>query len=290
MTDGHPVTSGALLQIALSALANHSADEAEEKLASIITSLEQQYGENQKEVANELQRLAKEIENSGQLEQAIEFKQRTTELMLRISMERRRGLRESRAPLTEPVHIAQPVHMVQPQQHHPQAGTAHISNSNSGNTSNNIAGSQNNISNPRTTRANLGALSPASADSILGKNSGASLFESIHYVVQSCGNFETELHFYSDVLKGRMTWKSEDLHRRAAAIRLSSGPELILVESQIPAPSLNVYMVTTIGAAREILESYGFLKRGELKTPLGHALIFSGPDGSTLAIISTSGR
>lgn len=266
MTDGHSVTSGALLQIALSALANHSADEAEEKLASIITSLEQHYGENQKEVANELQRLAKEIENSGQFEQAIEFKQRTTELMLRISMERRRGLRETRAPLADPVQTVPSVQAA-PVAPTPQANT----------------------NNARTTRANLGALSPASADSILGKSS-ASLFESIHYVVQSCGNFETELHFYSDVLKGRMTWKSDDLHRRAAAIRLTSGPELILVESQIPAPSLNVYMVTTVGAAREILESYGFLKRGELKTPLGHALIFSGPDGSTLAIISTSGK
>lgn len=281
MTDGHSLTSGALLQIALSALTNHSADEAEEKLASIITSIEQHYGENQKEVANELQRLAKEIENSGQIEKAIEFKQRTTELMLRISMERRRGLRESRTPMAEinpnpnsnsnSVQAYSPpavTHLAVPAALPPVAAP----------------------NNARTTRANLGALSPSSADSILGKNAGASLFESIHYVVQSCGNFETELHFYSDVLKGKMTWKSDDLHRRAAAIRLASGPELILVESQIPAPSLNVYLVTTIGAAREILESYGFLKRGELKTPIGHALIFSGPDGSTLAIISTSGK
>jgi hypothetical protein len=259
----------------LSALTNHSADEAEEKLASIITSIEQHYGENQKEVANELQRLAKEIENSGQIEKAIEFKQRTTELMLRISMERRRGLRESRTPIAD-------VNPNSVQAYSPPA-VAHLAPP---------AGLPPVIApnNARTTRANLGALSPSSADSILGKNSGVSLFESIHYVVQSCGNFETELHFYSDVLKGKMTWKSDDLHRRAAAIRLASGPELILVESQIPAPSLNVYLVTTIGAAREILESYGFLKRGELKTPLGHALIFSGPDGSTLAIISTSGK
>ncbi|MBA4075297.1 MAG: hypothetical protein C0508_09655 [Cyanobacteria bacterium PR.023] len=279
MTDGHSLTSGALLQIALSALTNHSADEAEEKLASIITSIEQHYGENQKEVANELQRLAKEIENSGQIEKAIEFKQRTTELMLRISMERRRGLRESRTPMVEvnpnsnssSVQAYSPpavTHLTAPAALPPVAAP----------------------NNARTTRANLGALSPSSADSILGKNAGASLFESIHYVVQSCSNFETELHFYSDVLKGKMTWKSDDLHRRAAAIRLASGPELILVESQIPASSLNVYLVTTIGAAREILESYGFLKRGELKTPIGHALIFSGPDGSTLAIISTSGK
>jgi hypothetical protein len=276
MTDGHSLTSGALLQIALSALTNHSADEAEDKLASIITSIEQHYGENQKEVANELQRLAKEIENSGQLEKAIEFKQRTTELMLRISMERRRGLRESRTPVAD-------VNPNSVQAYSPPAVT-------------NLAPAPAALppvaapNNARTTRANLGALSPSSADSILGKNAGASLFESIHYVVQSCGNFETELHFYSDVLKGKMTWKSDDLHRRAAAIRLASGPELILVESQIPAPSLNVYLVTTIGAARETLESYGFLKRGELKTPIGHALIFSGPDGSTLAIISTSGK
>ncbi|MFA7335248.1 MAG: hypothetical protein WC028_00585 [Candidatus Obscuribacterales bacterium] len=283
MTDGHSLTSGALLQLALSALTNHSADEAEEKLASIITSLEQHYGENQKEVANELQRLAKEIENNGQIEQAIEFKQRTTELMLRISMERRRGLRESRTPVAENISQPPPPNLqYSPSQSLPP--TANISA---------LPAVQNHttsIINPRTTRANLGALSPSSADSILSKNTGSSLFESIHYVVQSCGNFETELHFYSDVLKGKMTWKSDDLHRRAAAIRLSSGPELILVESQIPAPSLNVYMVTAVGAAREILESYGFLKRGELKTPLGHALIFSGPDGSTLAIISTSGR
>lgn len=282
MTDGHSLTSGALLQIALSALTNHSADEAEEKLASIITSLEQHYGENQKEVANELQRLAKEIENSGQLEQAIEFKQRTTELMLRISMERRRGLRESRPPISE-LNLQTPQSPTTSNQrlqaYSPTHGTT------SGPTTSATA-----PNNARTTRANLGALSTSSADSILGKNSGASLFESIHYVVQSCGNFETELHFYSDVLKGKMTWKSDDLHRRAAAIRLSSGPELILVESQIPAPSLNVYMVTAVSGAREVLESYGFLKRGELKTPLGHALIFSGPDGSTLAIISTSGK
>ena len=289
MTDGHSLTSGALLQIALSALTNHSADEAEEKLASIITSLEQHYGENQKEVANELQRLAKEIENSGQLEQAIEFKQRTTELMLRISMERRRGLRESRPPIVELKELnglnhqtpLSPTNSNQRLQAYSPPPTV----TNAAPTTPALASN-----NTRTTRANLGALSPSSADSILGKNTGASLFESIHYVVQSCGNFETELHFYSDVLKGKMTWKSDDLHRRAAAIRLSSGPELILVESQIPAPSLNVYMVTAIGAAREVLESYGFLKRGELKTPLGHALIFSGPDGSTLAIISTSGR
>ncbi len=275
MTDGHSLTSGALLQIALSALTNHSADEAEEKLASIITSIEQHYGENQKEVANELQRLAKEIENSGQIEKAIEFKQRTTELMLRISMERRRGLRESRTPIAD-------VNPISVQAYSPPAVT-HLAPP----AAVPPVAAQNNA---RTTRANLGALSPSSADSILGKNAGASLFESIHYVVQSCGNFETELHFYSDVLKGKMTWKSDDLHRRAAAIRLASGPELILVESQIPAPSLNVYLVTTIGAAREILESYGFLRRGELKTPIGHALIFSGPDGSTLAIISNSGK
>jgi len=142
---------------------------------------------------------------------------------------------------------------------------------------------------PRSTRANLGALSASSADALFGKNGGA-LFDSVHYVVQSSTRFETELHFYTDILRGKVVWQSDDVHRRAATIKLNNGPELILVESQIPSPSLNVYHVTTVGAAREKLESYGFLKRGELKTPQGQALIFCGPDGNTLAILPIGGK
>lgn len=261
MSDLLSSQSGAesLLQRALSALVEPSSDDVERKLTGIITAIEERYGENQKEVAAELQRLAREIENNGQINEAIEFKQRTTEIMLRLSMERRRGLRQGAATVNNMAALT-------------------------GNTS--VIGTPAPSSNPRTTRANIGALSQQSAEAILAKGAAGNLFDSIHYVVQSSTRFETELHFYMDVLLGKQTWHSDDPHRRAAAIKLSKGPELILVESQIPAPSLNVYLVTAPGAAREKLESYGFMKRGELKTPHGQALIFSGPDGNTLAIIA----
>ncbi len=269
--------STSLLQIALSALSNASQEEAEQKLTSIIGMLEKQYGENQKEVAAELQRLAREIETSGKIDQAIEFKQRTTEIMLRVSMERRRGMREA-AGLTAhptPAHSPVPAHQQGPVSYQPPVqAPAHVTPAMSA----------------RSTRANLGAMSASSAEALLGKNGGENLFDSVHYVVQSSTRFETELHFYTDILRGKITWQSDDVHRRAAAIKLTNGPELILVESQIPSPSLNVYHVTALGAAREKLESYGFLKRGELKTPQGQALIFCGPDGNTLAILPMGGK
>ncbi len=275
--------STSLLQIALSALSNASQEEAEQKLTSIITMLEKQYGENQKEVAAELQRLAREIETSGKIDQAIEFKQRTTEIMLRVSMERRRGMREaaslaahtpalSHSPVS--AHAPVPAHQESPTSYQPPVTPAYVAPAMSA----------------RSTRANLGAMSASSAEALLGKNGGETLFDGVHYVVQSSTRFETELHFYTDILRGKITWQSDDVHRRAAAIKLTNGPELILVESQIPSPSLNVYHVTTVGAAREKLESYGFLKRGELKTPQGQALIFCGPDGNTLAILPIGGK
>lgn len=277
-----------LLQIALSALATASQEDAEQKLTSIVALLESQYGENQKEVAAELQRLAREIESSGKFDQAIEFKQRTTEIMLRVSMERRRAMREAAGAANgssqaSPPYIAVPPHTTQAPPHTQapaQNQPLREPTSTKYTPSNNPA---------RSTRANLGALSSSSAEALLGK-SGVDLFHSVQYVVQSNIRFETELHFYTDILRAKIFWQSDEVHRRAAAIRLAHGPELILVESQIPSPSLNVYYVTTLGAARERLESYGFLKRGELKTPLGQALIFCGPDGNTLAILPMSGR
>jgi hypothetical protein len=293
MSDSRPSESDgeSLLQRALAALVEPSSDDVERQLTGIITSIEERYGENQKEVAAELQRLAREIENNGQGSEAIEFKQRTTEIMLRLSMERRRGLRQQAGSTVSNL-AAMPngsatSHSAPPPASHISA--SHTSTSHTSHTSHTSAPVAAN-NNPRTTRANIGALSPQSAEAILARGAGGHLFDSIHYVVQSSTRFETELHFYMDVLLGKQTWHSDDPHRRAAAIKLANGPELILVESQIPAPSLNVYLVTAPGAAREKLESYGFMKRGELKTPHGQALIFSGPDGNTLAIIASSGK
>jgi hypothetical protein len=80
-----------LFALAIAALDNASHDQGEKQLASIVTSFEERFGDNQKEVASSLQSIAKQIETAGRVEQAMEFKQRTTAIMLIHSMERRRG-------------------------------------------------------------------------------------------------------------------------------------------------------------------------------------------------------
>jgi len=87
MSDSDP----RLFDLALSALEDPTSEQAEHALAKIVSAFEERFGENQKEVASSLQTLAKQIESQGMAEKAMEFKQRTTAIMLIHSMERRRG-------------------------------------------------------------------------------------------------------------------------------------------------------------------------------------------------------
>jgi hypothetical protein len=80
-----------LLEKAKQAISEEEPSIAEVLLTQIILSLEKILGENQKEIAASLQEMAKQIERSGQVDKAMEFKQSTTAIMLRLSMERRRG-------------------------------------------------------------------------------------------------------------------------------------------------------------------------------------------------------
>jgi hypothetical protein len=80
-----------LLQLALTALEEPTSEQAANVLARIVTVFEGRFGDNQKEVASSLQNISKQIEARGKMEMAMEFKQRTTAIMLIHSMERRRG-------------------------------------------------------------------------------------------------------------------------------------------------------------------------------------------------------
>jgi hypothetical protein len=80
-----------LLDLALAALEDPTSEQAASVLAKIVTAFEERFGENQKEVASSLQNMAKQIEAHGKADMAMEFKQRTTAIMLIHSMERRRG-------------------------------------------------------------------------------------------------------------------------------------------------------------------------------------------------------
>ena len=74
-------------------------DHMESLYNQLVDELEQIVGKNQKDVAAELQRIAKVVEDEGDVEAAFGFKQRTCEILLKRSMSQRRAAREGTPPL-----------------------------------------------------------------------------------------------------------------------------------------------------------------------------------------------
>ncbi len=83
------------------ALAELDSQKADELFLSLVVDLESEFGKNQKDVAAELQRIAKSIEADGKLDESIRFKQRTCEVMLRRSMAERRRNQAPPKPAVE---------------------------------------------------------------------------------------------------------------------------------------------------------------------------------------------
>lgn len=77
-------------QQAEKALGELNAEKADEYFLELVVSLEDAFNKNQKDVAAELQRIAKSIESEGKADDSVRFKQRTCEIMLRRSMAERR--------------------------------------------------------------------------------------------------------------------------------------------------------------------------------------------------------
>src|ERR1700738_1827544 len=98
MTDKY--NSDEVLAKAREALNAKDADQVEQLYTHIVTYVQKAFNSNQRDVAAELQRLAKSIESTATVEDALAFKQRTCEIMLKISMaERHKG---KQAPATTP--------------------------------------------------------------------------------------------------------------------------------------------------------------------------------------------
>ncbi|HEY9787745.1 MAG TPA: hypothetical protein V6D17_20320 [Candidatus Obscuribacterales bacterium] len=97
MADKHAQQTN--LSLAHSALDEKDAADSEALYTQLIERIEHEYDNSQKEVAAELSRLAKQIESAGFPEKAMEFKQRTCEVMLKLNMSRRRRDRAQSHPL-----------------------------------------------------------------------------------------------------------------------------------------------------------------------------------------------
>lgn len=101
MTDKY--NSDEVLAKAAEALNAKDASQVEQIYTDIVTYVQKAFNNNQRDVAAELQRLAKSIEATTRVEDALAFKQRTCEIMLKISMaERHKGRLLENTPATTP--------------------------------------------------------------------------------------------------------------------------------------------------------------------------------------------
>jgi len=86
-----------VLQRALECVREKDQTRSDQLYSDLVIQLQTALGGNEKEVAAELQKLARQIERED-AQGAVEFKQRTCEAMLRINMEKRMGKRVDRLP------------------------------------------------------------------------------------------------------------------------------------------------------------------------------------------------
>ncbi len=166
------------LDLALSAMNNASIENSEEVIIKIITSLEEEFGDHQKTIAEELQKIARQIEHTGKADLAMDFKQRTTSAMLRLNMERRRGLRPPAILPTAPVS--------------PGVANSAVTSSNS---------AIPNASTPSPLRP--------SVSQVVAQNSRSSQDGTqVEYLVHPSRDVRADTRAFCDVLKGQKVWES----------------------------------------------------------------------------------
>ena len=101
----------ALIEKALEAIKESVPENGHKICREIVETISSLCNQNQKEIAQELQTLAKALETSSSENEAFEFKQKTCAIMLEISMEERRKARlhgQAAAPVPVPVPVPAP--------------------------------------------------------------------------------------------------------------------------------------------------------------------------------------
>jgi len=107
----------------------------------------------------------------------------------------------------------------------------------------------------------------------------------LKYLYVGTSGFDEDLAFYRDVLGAEEVWNFEEFGARVAALRVATGP-LLLIADHRPAPScLPVFGVDDLDAAVARLESRGWrADSGPFGIPDGPCYLFSDRSGNQLAI------
>ena len=107
----------------------------------------------------------------------------------------------------------------------------------------------------------------------------------LKYLYVGTSRFDEDLAYYRDVIGAEEVWNFEEFGARVAALRVATGP-LLLIADHRPAPScLPVFGVEDLDAAVAGLESRGWrADSGPFGIPDGPCYLFSDKSGNQLAI------
>lgn len=261
------------LDLALKAMNDASIENSEEVIIKIITSLEEEFGDNQKTIAEELAKIARQIEQTGKPDVAMDFKQRTTSAMLRLNMERRRGLRP---PAISPASAAPGAGVSAPPG--VRAGASSALGSPTG-----ISGASGSSSSNSSNYSNTSSVTSASRASVSVAQNVRIDGTQVEYLVHPSRDVRADSRAFCDVLKGQKIWESSG--GSICAIKFPAGPQVIIVEEVAFTCSV-VLSVSNFEKTADDLESQGYQIVGSVPTPNGSANVFASDCGSKFALIA----
>lgn len=261
------------LDLALKAMNDASIENSEEVIIKIITSLEEEFGDNQKTIAEELAKIARQIEQTGKPDVAMDFKQRTTSAMLRLNMERRRGLRP---PAISPASAAPGAGVSAPPG--VRAGASSALGSPTG-----ISGASGSSSSNSSNYSNTSSVTSASRASVSVAQNVRIDGTQVEYLVHPSRDVRADSRAFCDVLKGQKIWESSG--GNICAIKFPAGPQVIIVEEVAFTCSV-VLSVSNFEKTADDLESQGYQIVGSVPTPNGSASVFASDCGSKFALIA----
>lgn len=264
------------LDVALSAMKDPSIENSEEGIIEIITSLETEFGDNQKTIAEELQKIARQIEHIGKADMAMDFKQRTTSAMLRLNMERRRGLRPPAITAGSPAAQSTGV---------PASSSSGFSGSS--NSSSSVGGStgfSSGTSGYSSPSSSYSSAAPTSSRASAPVAQAARIEGTqVEYLVHPSRDVRADARAFCDVLKGQKVWESGG--GNICAVRFPAGPQVIIVE-EIAFTCSVILSVSNFEKHADDLESQGYQIVGSVSTPAGSATVFASDCGSKFALIA----
>jgi catechol 2,3-dioxygenase-like lactoylglutathione lyase family enzyme len=313
----------ALLARAQEAISAPDSGVSHEIYRDIVQTLTRLCNKNQKEIAAELQILAKTLEDEGKATEAFEFKQRTCAVMLELSMEERRRNRvhgQTGAPSLTSFAPSAPTAR-------PIIGAARgeASSSPPGQTpdTSGAPGNRNHDFSPagvqtqhalsveetippnptgKTISTESGAGTSAALSTAVPQGSTASdtvtvmqasataidtvvPFLSIDYLYMGSSDYDRDLAYYRDVLGAQEVWNFDRFGSRITAFSLCAGP-LILIADHRSAPACQpVFRVADLSVTARDLKQRGWQPAsGPFGTPNGEAYSFKDPSGNRFAI------